>query len=342
MAESEGVKNPLGSIPKEKRMYVYLGVGAAGIVAYAWWRNSQTPSDASEAAMDSAYSDDGYVTQATPGDFWAGGSGGGSGSSSDSGSDGYSGMPLLKTNADWTQYATETLSAAGTDPTAVQSALGKYLDRKGLTTAEQDYVRRALAAAGPPPVGTYQVIPGMDSVTAGQMAAPANLRSRQPATASTVFLQWDRVAGASTYRVYRSGVSQNVSGAGGLTADIGGLQPNTPYTFTVRGVDNQGASGPASNSVTVKTASPKVGTPSTPKASQVTKTSVYLTWGKVAGATRYRVFREGTAGSIGDTASTNFRVANLTPGKRFRFRVAAMNGSTQGPNSGYVTVTTKK
>lgn len=341
MAEESGMKNPLASIPKEKRVYVYLGLGAAVIVGYAWWRNGQTATDASEAAMDAAYSDDGYVTQATPGDFW-GGSGGGSSSSSDSDSGNTSGLPLMRTNAEWVQYATEQLSAAGTDPTAVQSALGKYLDRQGLTVKEQDYVRRALAAAGPPPVGTYVITPAIESPEPSTLAAPTGLKVVKT-TATTVDLSWNKVTGAGNYRVYRNGVAQNVGASYDTTAQIGGLSPDTPYEFTVAaGQSGSETVGPRSAPVKARTAKPSVGKPSTPKASQVTKSSVYLTWPAVKGAEGYRVYREGIGEPVGHSLDGKYRVSGLAAGKKYRFAVAAMVGSTTGAKSGWVSVTTKK
>lgn len=339
MAE-EGVKNPLASIPKDKRMYVYLGVGALGIVGYAWWRNSQSATADSETAMDSAYSDDGYVTQATPGDFWTG-SGGGS-ASSDSGTDDGSGLPLMRTNAEWVQYAVEQLAAAGTDPTAAQSALGKYLDRQALNTTEQDYVRRALAAAGPPPVGTYVITPTIDAPAPSALAAPTGLKVTK-VTSTSVDLSWNKVTGAGNYRVYRTGATDNVAASYDTVASIQGLQPNTSYTFGVAaGQVGTETVGPKSAFVTARTSKPSVAKPATPKASQITATSVYLTWTAVKGATGYRIFRPGNPEPIGASVDNKYRVNGLSHGKKYQFSVAAMIGDTTGAHSGYCTVTTKK
>lgn len=340
MAEESGMKNPLASIPKEKRMYVYLGLGAAVIVGYAWWRNGQAAPASSEAAMDAAY-DDGYVTQATPGEggFWGSG-GGGTSSETDSGNT--SGMPLMRTNAEWVQYATEQLSAAGTNANTVQSALGKFLDRQALTTAEQDIARRALAAAGPPPVGTYVITPAIESPAPSQLAAPTGLK-KVKVTATTVDLGWNKVTGAGNYRVYRNGVAQNVAASFDTVAQIGGLQPDTSYTFTVAaGSANAEGTGPRSAPLTVRTSKPSVGKPSTPKASQVTKSSVYLTWPSVKGATGYRIYREGIGEPVGHSLDGKYRASGLAAGKKYRFAVAAMVGNTTGAKSGWVSVTTKK
>lgn len=337
--ESSGGKfNPLKSVPKDKRVMVGLGGAAVVLVAYAWWKNGQVPSDASEAAMDAAYSDDGYVTQATAGDL-----GYSSGTSAgESSSDSSSSMPVLKTNAEWVQYATEVLAAAGSDAATVQSALGKYLDRQPLSTSEQDFVRRALASAGPPPVGSFTVIPGIESPSPSQLAAPTGLKAVK-VTATSVDLSWGKVTGAGNYRVYRSGASQNVGASYDTTAQIGGLQPDTPYTFTVAaGQTGSEAVGPRSAPLTVRTAKPSVKTPSTPTASQITKSSVYLSWPKVSGADGYRVYREGISEPIGHSLDGKYRASGLKANTSYRFAVAAMVGNTTGKKSGWRSVKTKK
>ena len=89
-------------------------------------------------------------------------------------------------------------------------------------------------------------------------------------------------------------------------------------------------------------AKPSVGKASTPKASQITKSSVYLTWPTVKGATGYRIYREGIGEPIGHSLDGKYRASGLAAGKRYRFAVAAMVGGTTGAKSGWVTATTKK
>lgn len=334
-----GVKNPLKSIPKDKRGLVVAGGIAAVIVVYAWWRNSQVSSDASEAAMDAAYADDGYITQATPGDLgYSTGTTAGESSSDSS----YTGLPTLKSNPEWVQYAVEQLAAAGSDSSTVQSALGKYLDRQQLTATEQDVVRRALAAAGPPPVGSYTIVPAIEAPAPSALAAPTGLKSTK-VTSTTVDLSWNKVTGAGNYRIYRSGASQNVGASYDNVAQVGGLQPNTSYTFTVAaGQAGSESVGPKSAPLTVRTSAPSVGTPGTPSASQITKNSVYLTWGTVKGATGYRIYREGISEPIGHSVDGKYRISGLSANTTYRFAVAAMVGSTTGKKSGWRSAKTKK
>lgn len=125
-----------------KSVYVYAG-GAlvVGIVGYAWWKNSQNqPTDYVGASED----DFGVSDYDSP----LGNSGANSTGNYDS-----TDPDALTTNAKWTAFAVEKLSTYGWDAGLIATALGKYLARQGLTEAEIDIVRAAIAAAGPPPIG---------------------------------------------------------------------------------------------------------------------------------------------------------------------------------------------
>ncbi len=125
-----------------KSAYVYAG-GAlvAGIVGYAWWKNSQNqPTDFVGASPD----DFGVSDYDSP----LGNTGTNSGGSYDS-----TDPDAIRTNAQWTAFAIEKLATYNYDAAVVSSALGKYLARQGLTEAEVGIVQQAIAVAGNPPVG---------------------------------------------------------------------------------------------------------------------------------------------------------------------------------------------
>lgn len=266
------MENPLQKIPKNKRIYVVMGGVAVLYVGYRWWSAGMEPEET--AAAGAVPYDEGYLTQASPGDFgYSEGTTAGQNATGDEG-----GMPALRTNAEWTQYAAEQLSYAGYDYVTVLNALGNFLARETLTSAESQIVRAALAVAGKPPSGNYNVTPGTDAPAPSALSAPTNVRSRKAATQNTVYLEWDRVTGAAGYRVYRGGVSQNVGHSVDTVADVGGLSPSTSYSFTVRALDSAGKTGPSSAAVSVRTAAatssaPKPGTtapkPSTGSTSKI-------------------------------------------------------------------------
>lgn len=329
------MENPLQSIPKEKRPLVIIGGVALVVVVYAWWRNSSVPAE--DVPADTTY-DDGYVTQATPGEL---GYSSGTGASSDSGGSDYDGIPLLRTNADWTRYATEQLSSAGRDPSAVQSALGKYLDRQPLTGAEQDIVRAALAAAGKPPEGSFVITPGIESPAPSALPAPTGLKGVAVST-TAVDLSWNAVPGAGNYRVYRGGVSQNVAASYDTRAQVGGLQPNTSYTFQVAaGQAGTEKMGPRSSSVTVRTKSVSLGKPTGLKAKATGKTTVSVSCTPVKGAVYYRWYANGRPSGASDKPT--YTIVGLKPNTSYRITVAADTGNQKpGPQSSAVSVKTKK
>jgi hypothetical protein len=126
-----------------KSTYVWAG-GAAivGIAGYAWWQYSknQQPADFVGASPD----DFGVTDYDSP-----------LGSSGTNSTVNVSQLDpaAIDTNAKWTIDAADKLSDRGYDSATVVAALGKYLQRKGLTEAEILIVQAAIAVSGPPPVG---------------------------------------------------------------------------------------------------------------------------------------------------------------------------------------------
>jgi hypothetical protein len=257
------VKVPgIGSVDKK---YVYAGAAVtAGIVGYAYWRARNaaaepTTSDytsGEELATENAYASgsdyayDGGVSE------YAGASGGGNVNVDQN--------PAPSTNAEWAQRAVESLSAVGVDTLAASAAIGRYIAGLTLTEAQADYIRQARALLGPLPGGDLAI-----KVAPTQTTPTPNTPGGTPSTTVakvtgiktwgngpsrlTVPLTWNRVPGADYYRVYRKGVAYNIGSSEDNQITIGGLQPNTSYSFTVRAVADNGTLGPVSAAFTAKT-----------------------------------------------------------------------------------------
>ncbi|RED57922.1 glycosyl hydrolase family 18 protein [Cohnella phaseoli] len=165
-------------------------------------------------------------------------------------------------------------------------------------------------------------------------AAPANLISTAK-THTSVTLVWgastDNV-GVTGYDVYNgSTLAASVNGTT-LTAVIGSLTPNTPYTFTVKAKDDAGNVSAASNAVTVTTdETPSVDTepptaPTNLTSTAKNQTSVTLAWGASTdnfGVTGYDVYNGSTlAASVNGTTLTAV-ISNLTPSTSYTFTVKA-------------------
>lgn len=192
-----------------KTEYVYAG-GAlvAGIAGYAWWRKRK-----SAAAPVVLNPND--VVPATA----------------------YNGAPTgnatvnvdntgkVTTNAQWTSFVVDKISAYGFDPTTASVALGKWITHSSgpWVQLDIDIIRQAVGLAGYPPEGGPWPIPTVTTTpsgggggTGGTMKAPGNLHiNRTPSAANLV---WVADSAADNYRVKvfapSTGASYNVVIAG--------------------------------------------------------------------------------------------------------------------------------
>ncbi|GGO92715.1 chitinase [Wenjunlia tyrosinilytica] len=166
-------------------------------------------------------------------------------------------------------------------------------------------------------------------------------------TATSISLTWAAATddkGIRNYDVLRGGsVVGTVTGTSftdtGLTAD-------TPYTYTIRARDTAGQTGPASPATTIRTSGggsdQPPGKPGTPAASEITNTSVKLTWSAATddkGVKNYDVYRGATVATT--VTGTTATVTGLTAGTDYTFTVRARDTADQvGPAGDPVTVRT--
>ena len=170
-------------------------------------------------------------------------------------------------------------------------------------------------------------------VSARPMAPPSGLSA--VAGNRQVTLSWQPVAGASTYSVYRSKsadghfrrVAVNVSA---LTFVDTGLTNGTKYYYRVGAFAPEGMSG-----LSARVSATPVPPPPSSAPARLTATPgngrVGLTWHAVAGATSYRIFRDGM--SIARVETTMFMDTGLANGTKYTYRVAAKNAGGEGPSS---------
>lgn len=233
---------------------VVIGVGAAGAAFVGWryWqarggsgssgdREDGTVTDGDFGAIDSAIP--GVLGAVSPTNAYG----------SDTGEDttntvdtyGFHGT----TNAQWTQYATTQLTqSARWSYTDIVTALGNYLSNRPVNETQQSIVQAAIAVAGYPPVGSFQLVPGGSTKIT---IAPINLHVVGK-TKTSITVAFNPVAGAASYRAYR-GVGANVGSATGPQITVAGLKPHTHYRIYVRAVTASGATGPQSHPVSATT-----------------------------------------------------------------------------------------
>lgn len=318
----------VGNVQKK---YVMIG-GAlvVGIVGYAWWKRGTgaPPADVP------AYSE-GDVTA----DGIADTAGGSAGGAANSGGADHNDSGVITSDQQWAQRANELLSGAY-DPAAVAEALGAYITHQTLTSAQAGIVRAAIGQLGYPPGGAYPVQTGTGS-TPSALVEPKGLHMRSR-TGSMVTMQWDPVPGASHYRLFQEGVSEDVGASNDPIQGVGNLRPNSSYRFRVAAVDAGGKTGPYSSWLSVKTAGASLKAPTGLKASMVTTHSVHLTWSRVSGADGYRIYRSDSGYNVGASKDGAVTLSGLQPNKTYKFAVRAEAGNTIGPQSSWVSVRTKK
>lgn len=165
-------------------------------------------------------------------------------------------------------------------------------------------------------------------------------------TETTIDLSWtastDNV-GVTEYEVFQNGSS--AGSVTGTTYQATGLTANTAYSFYVVAKDAAGNVSAQSNTVNTSTTAPDTTAPSTPTglaSSNVTDTSVDLSWTASTdnvGVTGYDIYQGGSL--AGSSATTSYSVTGLAANTSYTFTVRAKDaaGNVSG-DSNTVNVTT--
>ncbi|MGN0651122.1 MAG: hypothetical protein ACI4KM_11845 [Oscillospiraceae bacterium] len=171
------------------------------------------------------------------------------------------------------------------------------------------------------------------------LAAPAI--SAISTNGSSVTLAWNKVTGATSYRIYRAesatGTKSLLKAVTSTTYTDSTVTAGKTYYYFVAAYDSATArlsAYSAAKSIKVQTplAAPTISAIST------NGSSVTLTWNKVTGATSYRIYRAesatGTKTLLKGVATTTYTDSTVTAGKTYYYFVAAYN-STTGTLSAY-------
>lgn len=141
-----------------------------------------------------------------------------------------------------------------------------------------------------------------------------------------VSIKWDAVAGASNYRVYykgRNGWTRLADTAGTSILDTD-VVSGTNYTYTIRAMDNN------DNHLSwFYTDGFRIRFIRAPEFSVSNAADgVQISWNKVGGAEKYRVFRYGSNGwsRLADTAGTSYIDKNVSSDHRYTYTVRCING----------------
>ena len=152
-----------------------------------------------------------------------------------------------------------------------------------------------------------------------------------------VKLTWGKVNGAAKYRVYRKGTNgwTKLADTTSTTYTDKTVSSGKSYTYTLRCISADGksfTSGYDSKGTTVK----YVAAPTISKLENVNG-GVKVTWGKVSGAVKYRVYRKGTNGwtKLADTTSTTYTDKNVSSNNSYTYTVRCISSDSKSFASGY-------
>lgn len=272
MAGLEGtVKVPIfGEVPKKTALLV--GGGIAVLVGIMYYRGKKasaaaasvaaagsseinpatgfaygSPEDAAAMAAQAAY--------VTPGGVGTGGGGGSPGQPTG-----------FTSNGQWAQAAEQYMQAEGliVEPTALASALGKYITGHQATPLDSDLIHQAIAFQGYPPISgpngyppaintSTDPVPTPDPTpTPTALSAPTGVRIDSGAWTDRIAVYWNAVPGAVSYVI--RGAEANRDTPGPVTGMmVEGLKHNGSYFVSVAAKNAAGQIGAFSPNVPAKT-----------------------------------------------------------------------------------------
>lgn len=146
-----------------------------------------------------------------------------------------------------------------------------------------------------------------------------------------VILKWKAVSGAKYYRVYRKESADGKWKSMGIVDDTRftdyKVEQGKKYIYTIRCVNDTGKYNLSSYNKTGKTVL-NLKTPEITKLGNA-KDGVKITWGKVSGAEKYRVYvnKGGTWKTIGNTTSTSFVHKDVESNKTYKYTVRCTSKS---------------
>ncbi|MCH5317266.1 MAG: leucine-rich repeat protein [Eubacterium sp.] len=151
-------------------------------------------------------------------------------------------------------------------------------------------------------------------------------------TTTGVQINWGKVTGAAKYRVFYktgNGSWQKLTDTTSTSYTWKGAKKGTKYTFTVRCISDDGKAYTSAYDSTGKsiTCASSLATPKLSSVSNVVA-GVKISWGKVAGAAKYRVFYKTANGKwtkAGDTDKTSFTWTKAKNNTKYTFTVRCID-----------------
>jgi hypothetical protein len=241
------------------------------------------------------------------------------------------------TSTSFTQVGTSTT------PTFTNTGLTANTTYRYRVRATNNVGNSAYSAITNVTTSATQTVPGTPGTPTASNVTASSLSLSWTASSGTVTnYQIERATGATSTSFTQVGTSTTPS------FNDSGLAANTTYRYRVRATNSAGNSAySAITNVTTSSTTPQVpGTPGTPTTSNVTSSSVTLSWTASTGTvTNYQIERATGATSttftqVGTSTTPTFTNTGLTANTTYRYRVRATNSAGNSAYSGIVNVTT--
>ncbi len=202
------------------------------------------------------------------------------------------------------------------------------------TSGSAIYSNNANATTGTSVTGNNQI----ELTYVAPPAAPTGLTATATGT-SSIALSWNRVADATSYKVYQNGTEVATVTTNSYNAES--LNAGTNYCYTVKAVNSYDSESAVSNEACATTLTPQP--PAVPTNLEVTPggESVTLTWDAADGATGYNIYSD-RALVAENVQGTSYVVIGLTAGVESCYTVKAVNAYGESGASNTACATAQK
>ena len=210
-----------------------------------------------------------------------------------------------------------------------------YTDKTVKAGTKYTYTVRCITKDGKSYTSSYN----RTGLTITYTAAPTLTKAESGNGGITV--TWNKVAGAAKYRVLRKtagGQWQRVGDTTALTYTDKTARVGTQYFYTVRCFTKDGKAYTGGN-MTPGIKTTRLATPTlTGVKSDNNSITITITWKKVTGAAKYRVFRKTAGGSwrwVGDTTALTYTDKTVKSGVKYTYTVRCVSSDGKVYTSGY-------
>jgi len=144
----------------------------------------------------------------------------------------------------------------------------------------------------------------------------------------SIKISWSKVSGANGYEIYRSttkgGTYKLIKATSSTSYSDTSLKTNQTYYYKLRACCETASAKTYSGDSNIVSAVPIPSTPSA-KAVRVSNSSIKISWGKIAGATKYEVYRatskNGSYKLIKTTTSTSYTNIRLINNRTYYYKL---------------------